>query len=182
MINVTPLGYALMGLLRVEPRSGYALRMVFETTPMGNYSSSPGSIYPALKALQKQGLVEAKKAAKGSVFHLSKKGEEAFEAWLREPVTAEQVAKHMSTVMLRFAFLTGHPEPVLTRNLLTSLKAAATAHGDGMRAWMEGPVGADMPLQARLALEQGIMSVRSVADWAAHALEQLQNAQEETKS
>ena len=42
---MTPLSYALLGLMQMEPRSGYALRKVFETTPLGGYSSSPGSIY-----------------------------------------------------------------------------------------------------------------------------------------
>jgi DNA-binding PadR family transcriptional regulator len=52
LLTITTLGYALLGLIRAEPRTGYALRMVFETTPMGSYSSSPGSIYPALKSLE----------------------------------------------------------------------------------------------------------------------------------
>ena len=47
----TALGYALIGLVQEDPRSGYALRKVFEDTPMGAFSSSPGSIYPALKKL-----------------------------------------------------------------------------------------------------------------------------------
>lgn len=173
MIAVTPLGYALLGLLRDEPRSGYGLRMVFETTPMGSYSSSPGSIYPALKGLQKSGLIEARPAGKGNVFHLTGAGQGAFETWLRQPVTAEQVAKEMSVIMLRFAFLTGHPDRSLTVDLLASLQVAASQHAQGMRTWLEGP-GAVMPLQPRLAVTQGIMSVQSVADWAVYALEQLQ--------
>ena len=51
------LGFALLGLLQQQPRSGYALRRVFATTPMGHYSSSPGAIYPALRRLEQQGLV-----------------------------------------------------------------------------------------------------------------------------
>ena len=178
---ITSLGYALLGLIRDEPRSGYALRMVFETTPLGNYSSSPGSIYPALKALQKMGLVEARKVSRGSVFHLSASGREAFDAWLSEPMTPEHVAKQMSAVMLRFAFLHGHPDRSLTVNLLTSLKDSASSHAQGLRAWLDGP-GNVMPLQARLAVTQGIMSVQSHADWAAHALTELQKAREEIPS
>lgn len=182
MSPITPLGYALLGLIRELPRSGYALRMVFETTPMGNYSSSPGSIYPALKALLKFGLVEARKAGRGSVFHLTPAGVDAFEAWLREPVTADHVARQMSAIMLRFAFLHSHPDRSLTHSLLMSLKAAATTQAQGMRAWLDGAMGGAMPLQARLAVEQGIMSVRSQADWAAYALDELQKAQGEIVS
>ncbi len=182
MLPITPLGYALLGLIRDEPRSGYALRKVFEMTPMGNYSSSPGSIYPALKALQKTGLIEARKAGRGNIFHLSGAGDDAFEGWLREPVTADHVARQMAAVMLRFAFLHDHPDRSLTRNLLVSLKDAATAQADSMRAWLEGSAGRAMPLQPRLAVRQGIMSVQSHADWAAFALDELQKAQGETVS
>ena len=36
--------------------SGYDLRKVFEETALGNYSSSPGAIYPALSRLEQQGI------------------------------------------------------------------------------------------------------------------------------
>ncbi|MBX2878146.1 MAG: PadR family transcriptional regulator, partial [Saprospiraceae bacterium] len=48
----TRLDYAIMGLLIGGPLSGYQIRQIFETSEMGNYSSSPGSIYPALKRLR----------------------------------------------------------------------------------------------------------------------------------
>ena len=40
----TSLGYALLGLIHLQPQSGYGLRKVFESTPMGHYSWSPGAI------------------------------------------------------------------------------------------------------------------------------------------
>jgi len=49
--QITVLGYALLGLLQQKAQSGYELRKVFAETAMGNYSSSPGAIYPALERL-----------------------------------------------------------------------------------------------------------------------------------
>ena len=47
------------GLLVIEGNassmSGYDVRMVFERTPMSRFSSSPGSIYPVLKRLERWG-------------------------------------------------------------------------------------------------------------------------------
>ncbi|MDH5368031.1 MAG: PadR family transcriptional regulator, partial [Cyclobacteriaceae bacterium] len=57
-IKTTSLDYAILGLVHILPQSGYAIRKQFELTAIGNYSSSPGAIYPALKRLQKFGLVE----------------------------------------------------------------------------------------------------------------------------
>ena len=68
---------------RVQGRD--ALRKVFETTPMGSFSSSPGSIYPALKNMQKAGVIESRPAGKKSIFAITPAGEVAFEAWLRRP-------------------------------------------------------------------------------------------------
>ena len=51
--RVSLLGYALLGLLHQKPSSGYALRRVFATTPMGTFSDSPGAIYPALGRLER---------------------------------------------------------------------------------------------------------------------------------
>lgn len=172
-VAITPLGYALLGLVRADPRSGYGLRRVFETTPMGNYSSSPGSIYPALKSLQRDGLVEARPAVKGHVFHLTPAGGAAFETWLRQPVTADDVARRMSEIMLRFAFLHDHPDRQLTLDLLVSLENAARAQASGLETWLSGDAGRIMPLQAQLAVRQGMMSVQSVAEWAAYANRQL---------
>ncbi len=54
-VSLTPLRLAILGLVAMHPQSGYDLRKIFETTPMGNFSSSPGAIYPALKSLEKKG-------------------------------------------------------------------------------------------------------------------------------
>ena len=56
----TSLDYAILGLLKNEPQSGYGIRKVFETTALGTYSDSPGTIYPALKRLQKIALIKNK--------------------------------------------------------------------------------------------------------------------------
>ena len=51
------LSLAILGLIAQAPCSGYDVRKVFATTPMGHFSASPGAIYPALKRLEKEGLI-----------------------------------------------------------------------------------------------------------------------------
>ena len=53
VVTLSRLEGALLGLLHGEARSGYALRKVFQDTPMLHFSDSPGSIYPALKRLER---------------------------------------------------------------------------------------------------------------------------------
>jgi len=170
--TITPLGYALMGLISEKPSTGYALRKVFETTPMGTYSSSPGSIYPALAGLERQGLVETRGGdARGKgPFHLTPAGDEAFQAWLVAPVNG----KDLPTAMLRFAFLGAHPDRSLTVAFLDRFAAAANEEAQGLQAFLDGDFGRAMPLQSRLAVEQGRRQFESSAGWAVWARQVLE--------
>ena len=170
--TITSLGYALMGLISEKPSTGYALRKVFETTPMGNYSSSPGSIYPALAGLERQGLVETRGGdgrGKGN-FYLTPAGDEAFQAWLVAPVDG----KDLSTAMLRFAFLQGNPDRSLTLAFLDKFAAAADSEAQSLQAFLKSDFGRALPLQSRLAVEQGRRQFESSAGWAVWAKQVLE--------
>ena len=177
--NVTRLGYALLGLIRSEPRTGYALRMVFETTPLGTFSSSPGSIYPALAGLGKAGLVERRDAGPGrSLFGLTPAGEAVLDAWLAAPVDEAEVAHRRDTALLRFAFLQDHPDRSLALGFLESFEAAAWAYAASLEAFLDGEEGRALTLQGRLAVGHGLEGTRASARWAADARRQLIEAME----
>jgi len=55
--RMTSLELAIVGLVHVEPTTGYDLCKLFESTPMGHFSSSPGAVYPALRRLEKRGVI-----------------------------------------------------------------------------------------------------------------------------
>ncbi|MCR6658971.1 MAG: PadR family transcriptional regulator [Asticcacaulis sp.] len=171
MPALTTLGYALLGLIRAEPRTGYALRMVFETTPMGSYSSSPGSIYPALKRLEKQGLITAEAAGKRkSVLHITPEGRGQFEAWLTAPMGATE---GIDTALLRFAFLNDYPDRQVTLEFLTGFHTVMAGRASGLRNWLAKEDAQAMPLQARLAVVHGLRSLEASAQWASEAYEAL---------
>lgn len=171
--DVTALGYALLGQISIASRSGYALRMVFETTPMGTYSSSPGSIYPALKSLRAKGLVQTVGQGRGARYEITTTGAEALDRWLRQPVTAEEVARRLDLTLLRFAFLMAHPDRGLTHAFLRSFETATAARAVELKTFLETGPGAAMPLQARLAVEHGQRSLETSARWAADSLRRL---------
>jgi len=50
--GLSTLSLAILGLIAQQPQSGYDLRKVFSTTPMGHFSSNPGAIYPALRRIE----------------------------------------------------------------------------------------------------------------------------------
>ena len=57
------LATVVLGLVHGGTDTGYALVKLFETTPMGHYSASPGAIYPALKRLEARGLLKGQAQA-----------------------------------------------------------------------------------------------------------------------
>src|SRR5215472_11327892 len=123
MAPASMLEYALLGLLRQQPQSGYDLRKTFATTPMRHFSDSPGSIYPALQRLEKRGWA-ASSAGNGDntrkrrVFSPTRVGTAALIAWLEGPVTHDDVIWRLDQTLLRFAFLDGNVKRPVTLNFL----------------------------------------------------------------
>jgi DNA-binding PadR family transcriptional regulator len=172
--SISRLGYALLGLIKTGPRSGYALRMVFETTPISTYSSSPGSIYPALKVLEKAGLVAQRPPAGAKrVYHLTEAGEDALRAWLTAPVEEEDVGKRLDMALLRFAFLEMQQDPQATLRFLDSFENAARAHAASLERFLAGEAGIKLSLQSRIAVEHGLKTTLCSAAWAADARRRL---------
>ncbi len=104
------LGYALLGLISQQPLSGYDVKKIFATTPMAGFSDSPGAIYPALRRLEKVGLVRSEvKQMTGlrqrRVFRITPKGLASLKAWMAKPITEEDVVRRVAELMLRFAFM-----------------------------------------------------------------------------
>jgi len=159
---MTPLHHALLGLIRAHPRSGYALLKVFETTPMGSYSSSPGSIYPALKSLEKAGLAEVRdpRDARGKgLYHITAVGGAALELWLHAPIV------DLNEALLRFAFLP-EEDGAAIRAFLDAFEAAAEAQAGDLAAFLASDAATAMTAKSRIAVEHGRCRLAASADWA----------------
>lgn len=68
---------ALLVVLAERPMHGYELITELEERSAGRWRPSPGSIYPALTRLEKQGLVTAEDSGDKKVFSLTERGREA---------------------------------------------------------------------------------------------------------
>ena len=170
---ITALGYALLCEIRREPRGGYALRRLFESTPLGIFSSSPGSIYPALKRLGQQGLICAVGAGRGGRFDITPLGNSIVEDWLAQPVELAEVSGRLELCLLRFAFLDTDPDPMIAIRFLVSLVDAAKAREAELTAFLTSGQGQALSLHGRLALDHGIRSIQATCTWATAALDTL---------
>lgn len=174
-MSLTPLSYALIGLALAEPRTGYALRKVFENTPLGIFSSSPGSIYPALRKLVAGGYLQVENEGdRHSVYGSTKAGVKVLEAWATAPVTLAEVARAMDVVMLRFAFQEKLGAPEKTVRFLESFQSVVGTHVDQLNAFLQSGEADDMSAHGRLAMENGIMGYETNLVWASKALSAFQ--------
>ena len=82
--------FAILGFLTLGPMSGYDIKKLVEESTENFWSESLGQIYPALRRLTEEGLIEKAEApSEGgrprNVYSINDRGREALAAWLREP-------------------------------------------------------------------------------------------------
>jgi DNA-binding PadR family transcriptional regulator len=170
MKDNTLLGYALLGLLHQQPLSGYDLRKIFASTPIGEFSDSPGAIYPALRRLQERGLVrgvveESKGLRKRRVFRITPKGLTSFKAWQSQPIVRDDMIRRSGELLLRFAFMdqTFGPERALA--FLREFARELSSYIPSLRQHLDVHAN-EMPLSGRLALESGVQDYEARLRWA----------------
>jgi DNA-binding PadR family transcriptional regulator len=173
----TNLEYALLGLLHQMPQSGYDLRKIFATTAMGNYSSSPGAIYPALKRLETRGLIsgeidDATELRPKKIFSPTAEGRAIFRQWLQEEFTVEDVSRRVDGLWLKFAFHSILDDLKASRDFLLALAEGFDATVESLE--MQRKMFPEQaPIQPRLAMEAGIEQTRAAAQWAHKAVKTL---------
>lgn len=90
------LRYALLALLRVGPLSGYDLAKQFSQS-VGHVWHAPDSqIYPELRKMEADGLVEAEEQTRGErgtrrMYHVTAAGDRAFLDWMASPIDYQRV-------------------------------------------------------------------------------------------
>lgn len=173
--TLTSIDYIILGLLQESPLTGYGIRKIFETTALGNYSSSPGTIYPALKRLQKLNLIEnvPAEAENGkSVFQVQKAGTTALIDWLESTVNQELIQRKMAELILRFAFMGGLVPLEKQIQFLNNLIQALQQYLQQLEQFYD-TAKANMDQTAQLAFEHGLSSYQNDLKWAKKALKQL---------
>jgi DNA-binding PadR family transcriptional regulator len=171
--RTTSLHLALLGLLAHEPRTGYALRRVFETTPMAHYGGGQGTIYPALRALESGGLItgvrDPERPGRGArVLRATPKGRRALVRWLGAPVTPDDAVWRADELMLRFAFMDGLLSAAQQRTFVEQYLAAMSTELARLRAYARKEAS-QFPACARLAVQHGVVTHAAHVEWAKQA-------------
>jgi DNA-binding PadR family transcriptional regulator len=174
--QLTTLEYALLGLLGRKAMSGYDIHRLFSQTPLAHFSSSPGSIYPALKRLARRGLVKdtldtRTEARPRRVYSLTEAGSAALDAWLHQSVTREELVRNQEAVILRFSLMEGRLTREEVRAYLEGYEREVVSYLEELGSIREQMAGNS--LHGRLSLEHGILAYEGQLQWIHRVLDEI---------
>lgn len=177
---------ALLGLLSLGPMSGYAMRQLMDWSTGNFWQESYGQIYPTLKRLGEEGLVELEASTDGEggertrregrtgreskVYRLTETGRARLDAWLRSP-SRPQVARNELLLKIFFsglvpvevvrgqvrAFCEGQERDLALYAAIEARLRSEAANDKRMPLWL-------------MTLRYGQVESRAMLSWAEEAL------------
>lgn len=184
--RLTGFEQVLIGLIAARPASGYDLKRHFATTPASVYQPSSGALYPALRRLERGGLLQATaappRAGTGTrrpryVYHVTEQGAVVHAAWIREPVNPATVSQDLNLHLMRFVMMERQlPRPEVLR-FLSGLRAALADFLADVERYLAS-IGPATPsdIHGHLALGHGIALHRASLEWTDQAIAALTQA------
>jgi DNA-binding PadR family transcriptional regulator len=180
--QLTSFEQILLGMICMEPSSGYDLKRIFAVTPMGVYQPSSGTLYPALRRLERIGMVQEQthSSQNGSsarhrrVYEPTPAGRETHAAWLRAPVEPATVARDLGLHLMRFVMMESLFSVEEAAEFLRSFADALAEFTGGLERYAAaaGP-GTRF---GRLALDHGVAVHRASLQWAERTISELSAA------
>jgi DNA-binding PadR family transcriptional regulator len=174
--QLTSFEHILLGLICLAPSSGYGLKRIFAVTPMGLYQPSSGALYPALRRLERKGLIRAQAPAADAaesgrrrrIYEPTQAGAAAHMDWLRTPVEVATVSADLGLHLMRFVMMEHLFAPAAVVGFLQSLADALAA----LVAQLENYAAVPDPgnRHPALALDHGIAVHRASLQWAEHTI------------
>ena len=109
----TAVTWAVLGLIALEPKSGYDVKRIVDRSVRHFWAASYGQIYPELRRLEEVGWIEGAEAPRGGrvrrVYRITGAGKRALDTWLRAPDTRVEL-RDESLLRLFFADTMPHDD------------------------------------------------------------------------
>ena len=176
-LNIVPtaLEYLILGSIAQKPMTGYAIRMQFKNTALGNFSSSPGSVYPALKRMEKNKLIEKKRlpGSDKSAFAITNMGSDILKNWLLKKIELEDVAKKKEWLLLRFAFMDDSIPTEAQIKWVESFAKQIRLYIHELNEYYESSDYNVLPRNGKLAFQHGIKAYKTTLQWSSETIKNL---------
>jgi DNA-binding PadR family transcriptional regulator len=116
----------ILGLLSFKPQTGYEMKSFMRMSTARFYNASFGSIYPALRRLEKKGFVESNGSVRSGKFtknyRILEKGREEFIKWLEEPISSTNMNFGFLIKIFFFRHLLPGKAVPLLKNFISNLE------------------------------------------------------------
>ncbi len=181
-MHLTTLDALLLFLTSAKNQSGYDIRQLFQSSPVGMFSDSPGAIYPALARLEMRGLLASAAEDGGRrrrAYRLTEAGERGLRAWLTAPIAPEAVVRRVEDLDLRFVIVAETLGREAARTFLAEYVAALDARQHEVIEFRAGP-GQAMSRAPLEALDLGLRLGRARLEWCRELLENYGGTEDDT--
>jgi DNA-binding PadR family transcriptional regulator len=157
------LRHAVLGLLAVEPATGYELTRKFDVSLASAWHASHSQIYPELARLQEAGMIEVvgEGARRSRTYAVTPAGRDELRAWLLD---TEPVRSQRNETAVRW-FLVALLDPADRRTVLER----ELEHADAYRGMLEDTAerldALDAPHPFRPTVDLGLRTVAVMREW-----------------
>jgi len=179
--------FAILGMLTLEPMSGYDFRKASEQCLGFFWQESYGQIYPTLKKMSEKGyLSQSREKTEGkpdkNVYSITKKGAEAFSKWLDQQTRIEP-KKNELLLKLFFGGKKDHHEQIRELESIKKTHEKLLAELKNIEDWhIENYDHHALTPYWLVTIRFGIHRVSAMINWCGESIEALRKAQKETFS
>lgn len=165
--------YAVLGMLTIEPMSGYDLRATIERTVGHFWREGYGRLYPTLQELTAEGLVEGRtepgRGPRRTVHRLTDAGWAELRRWLATPPGPPQPGR--DDLLLQVFFARHAPAGTLVEHLRRRREttAALLQRYETIEAELRDDPSADAPAWL-LTVRHGVLLARASLAWCDEAV------------
>jgi DNA-binding PadR family transcriptional regulator len=167
--SLTDLEYVVLGLIGIEPQSGYSIISTLQTGFFSR-SASPGAIYPILKRLERSNMIQGTlemihETRPRKIYGLTALGEETLDAWIADPSGATSLIETREIVLMKFVFA----EKRLTRQQVIEWLQKYERNIDEYelfrRPWFDLIMKQQTSLHQKLIVEAAVMEINAMRTW-----------------
>ena len=165
MKELTPTGRVILGMLSMGRNTGYDIKQFVDKSTRHFWAASYGQIYPELRRLEEQGLVQSRSEPSGgrarTVFELTDLGREALREWLE--TTGDPLWELRCETMLKL-FFSDAADPRYRIEQLRTFREQQERKLEQLRE-LEEPARTGSHKGPYLSLQLGLALVGSMVDW-----------------
>jgi len=173
--------YAILGILNISPSTGYDIKKYSDRLLSGFWNENFGHIYPTLKMMLEDGMIEivfSEKNEKKVRYGINEKGKQELKIWLLEETMQQPVR---SEFMLKLLFSSSQP----LENVIKMLENYKELHEKNIEKYLGMKKDLEQGIQEiskervcfiKAVLRKGIISSEAVIHWCDETIEEMQHS------